>query len=115
MTWRCYWVATAASVGPAVKDLAGADPIYVPVTVRYDGGVWTHVGMRYKGNSSLATAFRTGILKIAPYVVGEEGEQAPYTMLSTPDEFRFALSDPAVGLLNVADGLREAVRAAVAQ
>ena len=32
------------------------DPIYVPVTVHHDGRVWTHVGMRYKGNSSLMMA-----------------------------------------------------------
>jgi spore coat protein CotH len=29
------------------------DPIFAPVTVNYDGHVWTQVGMRYKGNSSL--------------------------------------------------------------
>lgn len=45
-------------------DLVGGDPIYVPVTMRYDGGVWTHVGMRLKGNSSLASAYRTGVLKL---------------------------------------------------
>ena len=45
-------------------DLVGGDPTYVPVTVRYEGGVWEHVAMRYKGNSSLASAWRTGVLKI---------------------------------------------------
>lgn len=45
-------------------DLIGGDPIYVPVTVRYDGGVWRHVAMRHKGNSSLASAWRTGVLKL---------------------------------------------------
>jgi spore coat protein H len=45
-------------------DLIGGEPIYVPVTVRYEGGVWTQVGMRFKGNSSLATAYRRGIKKI---------------------------------------------------
>jgi hypothetical protein len=44
-------------------DLVGGDPIYVPVTVRYDGGVWTQVGMRFKGNSSLASAYRMGAEK----------------------------------------------------
>lgn len=39
------------------------EPIYVPVTVRYDGGVWTKVAMRLKGNSSLASAYRMGIQK----------------------------------------------------
>ncbi|MET0389431.1 MAG: CotH kinase family protein [Polyangiales bacterium] len=45
-------------------DLVGDDPIYVPVTVRYADGVWTQVGMRFKGNSSLASAWRTGVKKI---------------------------------------------------
>ena len=36
--------------------LISRDPIYVPVTVGYDGRRWTQVGMRYKGNSSLAAA-----------------------------------------------------------
>ncbi|MDD9947460.1 MAG: CotH kinase family protein [Myxococcales bacterium] len=52
------------SNGAGATDLVGGDPVYVPVTVRYDGGVWTQVGMRYKGNSSLAAAWRTGVLKI---------------------------------------------------
>ncbi len=45
-------------------DLAGRDPIYVPVSVRHDGRVWTGVGMRYKGNSSLIAAKATGNGKI---------------------------------------------------
>jgi spore coat protein H len=45
-------------------DLVGGEPIYVPVTVRYEGGVWTRVGMRFKGNSSLVSAWRTGVKKI---------------------------------------------------
>jgi spore coat protein H len=45
-------------------DLIGGEPIYAPVTVRYDAGVWRQVGMRFKGNSSLATAYRQGIKKI---------------------------------------------------
>jgi spore coat protein CotH len=40
------------------------DPMYVPVTVQHDGRVWTHVGMRYKGNSSLMMAGVGGSGKI---------------------------------------------------
>ena len=40
------------------------DPIYVPVTVQHDGRVWTHVGLRYKGNSSLMMAGIGGSGKI---------------------------------------------------
>jgi spore coat protein H len=36
--------------------LTSRDPIYVPVTVAYNGGTWSKVAMRYKGNSSLTTA-----------------------------------------------------------
>jgi spore coat protein H len=35
-------------------DMVPGDPIMVPVTVRFDGKVWTQVGFRYKGNSSLS-------------------------------------------------------------
>jgi spore coat protein H len=37
-------------------SMISRDPMYVPVTVHHDGRVWTHVGMRYKGNSSLMMA-----------------------------------------------------------
>jgi spore coat protein H len=42
--------------GGAAPRLISRDPIWVPVTVRHEGGVWTDVGMRYKGNSSLMSA-----------------------------------------------------------
>ena len=53
-----------SSNGP-VMDLSVEDPIYVPVTVELDGITWHYVGMRYKGNSSLSTAWKSGILKLA--------------------------------------------------
>ncbi len=40
------------------------DPIYVPVTVAFDGQTWPYVGMRHKGNSSLTIAYREGIEKL---------------------------------------------------
>jgi hypothetical protein len=48
----------------AAPVLTTRDPIYVPVTVRHDGRVWTHVGMRYKGNSSLMSATVSGNGKV---------------------------------------------------
>ena len=42
--------------GRGAPNLTTRDPMYVPVTVTYGGKTWTQVGMRYKGNSSLATA-----------------------------------------------------------
>ena len=53
--------------GPAVGgplSMMTRDPIYVPVTVQHDGRVWTHVGMRYKGNSSLMMSGISGSGKI---------------------------------------------------
>ena len=41
------------------------DPMWVPVTVEFNGGTWTEVGMRYKGNSSLVSAYREGVEKFA--------------------------------------------------
>ncbi len=43
---------------------AGQDPMYVPVTLAYDDREWPHVGMRFKGNSSLMNSWEAGILKL---------------------------------------------------
>ncbi|MEY4550137.1 MAG: hypothetical protein RL685_6332, partial [Pseudomonadota bacterium] len=48
--------------GGGAVSLLAEDPMYVPVEVRHDGHVWTQVGMRYKGNSSLAASGGTGKL-----------------------------------------------------
>lgn len=50
--------------GSAAIDLIGGDPIYVPVTVEYDGERFEHVAMRFKGNSSLRGSWREGRLKL---------------------------------------------------
>jgi hypothetical protein len=39
------------------------DPVYVPVTVQFDGNTWSGVGMRYKGNSTLMSATMEGTRK----------------------------------------------------
>ncbi len=49
--------------GGAPAD-AASDPIYVPVTVGFDGQTWPAVGMRYKGNSSLMQAYQSGVTKL---------------------------------------------------
>ena len=41
------------------------DPMWVPVTLRFDGREWTQVGMRYKGNSSLHSAWGRGVKKLS--------------------------------------------------
>lgn len=50
--------------GGAAPNLTARDPIYVPVTVHHDGRVWTQVGMRYKGNSSLMISSASGSGKV---------------------------------------------------
>jgi spore coat protein CotH len=41
------------------------DPIFVPGQVFYEGIEWYKVGLRFKGNSSLASAWSNGILKLS--------------------------------------------------
>ncbi|MGB5434609.1 MAG: CotH kinase family protein [Maribacter sp.] len=41
------------------------DPIFVPGDVFYEGKQWYKVGLRFKGNSSLQSAWQAGILKLA--------------------------------------------------
>lgn len=48
--------------GGGAINLLAEDPMYVPVEVRHGGHVWTRVGMRYKGNSSLAASGGRGKL-----------------------------------------------------
>jgi spore coat protein H len=50
--------------GRGMPGLTVRDPIYVPVTVHFNQRTWTHVAMRYKGNSSLMSAVGTGTSKI---------------------------------------------------
>jgi spore coat protein H len=56
---------TKLSGGGPVMDLSVEDPIWIPVTVALDGVTWWHVGMRYKGNSSLRAAWQSGVRKLA--------------------------------------------------
>ncbi|WP_273276290.1 CotH kinase family protein, partial [Maribacter polysiphoniae] len=41
------------------------DPVFVPGSVFYNGKEWYKVGLRFKGNSSLQSAWQAGILKLA--------------------------------------------------
>lgn len=40
------------------------EPDYVQTTVKFKGKTWQHVGFRLKGNSTLSTAWRSGIYKL---------------------------------------------------
>ena len=41
------------------------NPVFVPGEVFYQGKEWYRVGLRFKGNSSLATSWASGILKLS--------------------------------------------------
>lgn len=45
-------------------DIIPGDPIYVPVSFKYNGKEWYKVGFRLKGNSSLSQAWSQGIYKL---------------------------------------------------
>jgi len=53
----------ASGASPDLDELP--DPVWVPVTVGYGGGVWTQVGMRWKGHSSLKAAWNGGVRKLS--------------------------------------------------
>jgi hypothetical protein len=49
--------------GGMVSD-SDVNPIYVPVTVEFEGNTWTQVGLRFKGNSSLRSSWGDSIMKL---------------------------------------------------
>ncbi|OGQ93312.1 MAG: hypothetical protein A2284_04005 [Deltaproteobacteria bacterium RIFOXYA12_FULL_61_11] len=50
--------------GPGNLEMASRNPIWQSCTLRYAGKTWEHVGFRYKGNSSLASSWSQGSLKL---------------------------------------------------
>jgi hypothetical protein len=55
--------AKLSSISPSL-DMQVEKPIYAPVNVTCEGITWHHVGMRYKGNASLASAYQKGSMKL---------------------------------------------------
>jgi hypothetical protein len=45
-------------------DMTPENPMWVPATIEFEGDTWTNVGVRYKGNSSLTSGWRSGTLKL---------------------------------------------------
>ncbi|HUQ05708.1 MAG TPA: CotH kinase family protein [Kofleriaceae bacterium] len=56
-------------------DLIGRTPIFVECTVNAEGETWEHVGMRFKGNSSLSSSWTTGIEKMPLRLKFDEFEE----------------------------------------
>jgi len=50
---------------PDDPNQSSSDPMWVPVTVKYNNATWEYVGMRYKGNSSLRSAYQSGVKKLS--------------------------------------------------
>jgi spore coat protein H len=49
---------------PGWVDTTRDNPVWVPATIEFNSVTWTNVGVRYKGNSSLANAWRSGSLNV---------------------------------------------------
>ena len=45
-------------------DFTDENPVWVSATIEFEGDVWEHVGIRFKGNSSLRSAWTSGNFKI---------------------------------------------------
>ena len=45
-------------------SLVSRNPMWVEATIEFEGQEWTHVGVRYKGNSTLTTSWSSGSLKL---------------------------------------------------
>ncbi|WP_372756621.1 CotH kinase family protein [Mariniflexile sp.] len=51
--------------GGGNSSFSEEDPIMVPAEVFYNGKEWYRVGVRFKGNSSLQSAWQAGVLKLS--------------------------------------------------
>jgi spore coat protein H len=45
-------------------DMTPENPMWVPAAIEFEGNTWTNVGVRYKGNSSLTSGWRSGTRKL---------------------------------------------------
>ncbi|MBM4352406.1 MAG: cellulosomal protein [Deltaproteobacteria bacterium] len=50
---------------PGIQPLTGWDPSYVEISVKFEEELWEHVGMRFKGNSTLNHAWQIGKRKFS--------------------------------------------------
>lgn len=57
-------VAPRAPGIPGWIDMTPENPIWIPATIEFNNLIWTNVGVRYKGNSSLRSGWNSGTLKL---------------------------------------------------
>lgn len=50
--------------GGGMGNMNSENPMWVTATIEFEGLIWTNVGVRYKGNSSLISGWRSGTLKL---------------------------------------------------
>lgn len=50
--------------GQSAMSMLERDPVYQTCTVNFDGKTWQHVGIRFKGNSSLVSTWSRGSYKL---------------------------------------------------
>ena len=63
-----------SSSGRPGQTSSTSDPMYVPCSFKFDDTEWYHVGIRYKGNSSLKTPYSSGIKKFSVKIDFDEFE-----------------------------------------
>jgi spore coat protein H len=71
-------IAPAPAAGQRVPGLLGMaqdNPDWVPATIEFNGMTWTNVGIRYKGNSSLSSSWRSGGVKMPFKIDFDEFEE----------------------------------------
>ena len=51
-------------IGPGAGDFTTENPIWVAADIEFEGDVWTDVGLRFKGNSSLMNTWSSGSLEL---------------------------------------------------
>lgn len=56
---------SSSNTRPGAGLISTDDPIFVPAELFYQGKQWYRVGIRFKGNSSLQSAWQSGILKLS--------------------------------------------------
>lgn len=61
------WATMQANMGGrgGISTIFYYDPIWVESSITYEGITWDHVGIRYKGNSSLLIPYRSGNRKLS--------------------------------------------------
>ncbi|WP_319481365.1 CotH kinase family protein [uncultured Draconibacterium sp.] len=55
----------SSSGGRPGESIDFDDPMFVPCSFKFNDTEWYHVGIRYKGNSSLKSAYQSGIKKLS--------------------------------------------------